>query len=31
MTIILGIKILTMSDEEYNEARKGYITSGISA
>lgn len=29
--IILGIKILMMSDEEYNEARKEYITSGIPA
>lgn len=29
--IILGIKILTMSDEEYEEARKEYITSGIPA
>lgn len=27
--IILGIKILQMSDEEYAEARKSYIGSGI--
>lgn len=29
--IILGIKILKMTDEEYNEARKGVIDSGIPA
>lgn len=29
--IILGIKILKMSDAEYEEARKEYITSGIPA
>lgn len=29
--IILGVKILKMTDEEYNEARKEYITSGIPA
>ena len=29
--IILGVKILNMSDEEYAEARKEYITSGIPA
>lgn len=29
--IILGIKILKMTDEEYDDARKEYITSGIPA
>ena len=29
MGIILGIKVLKMSDEEYAEARKGYITMGV--
>lgn len=29
--IILGIKILQMSEEQYAEAKKEYITSGIPA
>lgn len=29
--IILGIKVLKMTDEEFEEAKKTYITSGIPA